>query len=420
MTHLRKILSIILLFVISLGIAKTQAQSSKKTMFKFPDTGLQTSFTITYGEDHDYTINPPLYKSYNQNIILDSNTLLMWQKNDGGEMSIEWARKYCDTLTLGGFTDWRLPTALEAYSLINIQKTPPAINTTYFTNTGAEYWWTSETQFGDTNKIWVTNAGGGIGNHSKLETLSAGGTKKFHVRAVRNTFSHVIENRFSVNGNLVFDSLSSLIWLQIPDTTSRTWEEALIYAENFSFGSHDNWRLPNIKELQSLVDINTANPAFQKSVFLNAITGHFWSSTTTPNQIDKAWYLDSRFGITTYALKTVKKKCWLVSSSKQASAIKNSYKNCCNTIIYPNPNNGEFYVQLPPFNTTFSSDNEINPTIIYSLKIFYPTGLLVKEISLNSLLTPVKLNQFVVGNYFIEISGGCLTSPIHGQLVIQL
>lgn len=419
MHHLRYIYSILLQLVLSLFFTKVHGQSSKKTMFKFPDTGLQTSFTNTYGEDHDYTINPPLYKSYSKDIVVDSNTLLMWQKTDGGEMSIEFARKYCDTLTLGGFTDWRLPTALEAYSLITIQKTPPAINTTYFTNTGAEYWWTSEIQVGDTNKIWVTNAGGGIGNHSKLETLSSGGTKKFHVRAVRNTYSTMVNQRFSVINNLVFDSLSSLIWIQIPDTTLKTWEEALRYAENFNTGSIDNWRLPNIKELQSLVDLNTSNPSIRKSVFPTAVIGQFWSSTTTPNQIDKAWYLDTRFGITTYALKTVQKKCWLVSSAQQTNGYHSIYNNSSNSIVYPNPNCGEFYLQLPELNTAAESENEINSTKNYCLKIFLPNGLLVNEITINNPKMPITLNPIAAGNYILEITGGRITSPIHNQLIIQ-
>jgi hypothetical protein len=250
------------IFIIAwfIGITQTKGQSIQKTLYKLPDTGLQTSFTNTFGEDDDYRINIPNYSNIFPGIVFDSITLLMWQKSDGGEMSIESARKYCDTLTLGGFTDWRLPTALEAYSLVFVQKTPPALNLNYFSNTGGEYWWTSETQHNDTNKIWVTNAGGGIGNHSKSETVSAGGTKKFHVRAVRNTFAQTIYQRYTVMQNCIFDSITSLLWIQLPDTASKTWEEALTYCQNLSIGSLSDWRLPNLKEMQSIVDLSTSNP----------------------------------------------------------------------------------------------------------------------------------------------------------------
>jgi hypothetical protein len=44
--------------------------------------------------------------------------------------------------------------------------------------------------------------------------------------------------------------------------------------------------------------------------------GKYWSSTSLPNQTTKAWYLDTRFGITTYAVKTDKLKVILVRSAE--------------------------------------------------------------------------------------------------------
>ena len=184
-----------------------------KTMKRLPDTGQTISYTSTFGEDNDYNINIPTLINNNNGTITDTVTGLMWQALDGGEMKIENAILYCDTLNLAGYTNWRLPTAQENFSILNLQNANPALSTTYFVNTGAEYWWTSERQANDTNKIWCTNAGGGIGNHPRTETMSAGGTKKFHVRAVRDIAIPIsIPSHFIDNGDsTITDNLTNLI-----------------------------------------------------------------------------------------------------------------------------------------------------------------------------------------------------------------
>jgi hypothetical protein len=277
-----------------------------KTMKRLPDTGQTTSYATTFGEDNDYNLNIPTYINNNNGTIADTVTGLMWQAGDGGEMSIENAIVFCDSLTLGGYTNWRLPNAQESFSILNLQNANPALNTTYFTNTGAEYWWTSERQANDTNKIWCTNAGGGMGNHPRTETISAGGTKKFHVRAVRDVVTPItIPNHFTDNGDsTITDNLTNLIWQKFPFTTSKTWEQALTYAENLILANAIDWRLPNIKELQSLNDEAVVQPSVTTPHFQNVGVKKYWSSTTLPNQTTKAWYWDTQFGITTYDVKT--------------------------------------------------------------------------------------------------------------------
>jgi len=270
-----------------------------------PDTGETTSYTTTFGEDNDYSINIPSFTNNGNGTITDNITGLMWQQTDGGEMTIENAVTYCNNLTLGGYSDWRLPTPIEAYSILNHQNVNPAINTTYFTLTAAEYWWTSTFQVGDATKVWCTNAGGGIGNHPKSETISAGGTKKFHVRAVRTVITPKIITRFTDNGNgTITDNLTQLIWQKVPNTTALTWEQALNYAENLSLAGATDWRLPNIKELQSLNDETLINPSINTNYFTGIGVKNYWSSTTLPNQTTKAWYWNTQFGITTYDTKT--------------------------------------------------------------------------------------------------------------------
>ncbi len=350
---------LVLLLAVFMGLI-SKAQSVVKTLQLLPDTGQVISYSATYGEDNDYSINTPSYLSNGDGTVTDLVTGLMWQQTDGGEMTIEAATTYCNSLTIGGYTDWRLPTPLESFSILNQQNVNPAISTTYFTSTLADYWWTDTFQFGDSSKVWVTNAGGGIGNHPKTETLSAGGVKKFHVRAVRDvTTPSVLTNHYTVNGDgTVTDNVTQLIWQELPNSISQTWEQALLYAEGLNLAGQTDWRLPNIKELQSLSDYSNVNPALN-STFFSALGVHnYWSSTTLkPNSTNpaSAWYWNTQFGITTYDLKsnlnyvlcvrgnpTLLDNQSVINSSKKIKVISNPFTS---KIVF-NKTNNDFYSEL--------------------------------------------------------------------------
>lgn len=106
------------------------------------------------------------------------------------------------------------------------------------------------------------------------------------------------------------------MWKQQPLQDSLNWESALQIAEETNVAGVNDWRLPNIKELQSLNDEDYSNPSINPMFNGQISVGKYWSSTSLPNQTTKAWYLDTRFGITTYALKTDKLKIVLVRTAK--------------------------------------------------------------------------------------------------------
>jgi hypothetical protein len=59
-----------------------------------------------------------------------------------------------------------------------------------------------------------------------------------------------------------------------------TWGQALSYCENSSFGGYTDWRLPTIKELQTLVAFNRYEPAINTTYFPDTLTLYpYWSST---------------------------------------------------------------------------------------------------------------------------------------------
>ena len=291
----------LLLFLLPVHVS---AQTFLRSMLKLPDTGQTSSYTSTPGEDSDYSIHPPGYMVNPDGTVTDTITGLMWQQTDGGEMTFNRAVQYCDTLTLGGFNNWRLPTPHESFSILHMQHVNPAIDPS-FTTTQAEYWWTSALQANDTGKVWVTNAGGGIGNHPKTETISAGGNKKFHVRAVRQVQLPVtLPAHFNDQGNAtITDLVTDLTWTKNISSDTLTWENALLYADTCTKGGFTDWRLPNIREIQSLNDESLVNPSISQTFFPAAGLKKIWSSTTLPNQTTKAWYLDTHFGITTYYAK---------------------------------------------------------------------------------------------------------------------
>lgn len=74
-----------------------------------------------------------------------------------------------------------------------------------------------------------------------------------------------------------------------------TWQEALVYCEELSLGSRDDWRLPNIKELRSIVDRSRYDPAID-AVFTNVTSDYYWSSTTGVSDSSYAWSVYFKYG----------------------------------------------------------------------------------------------------------------------------
>lgn len=318
----------ILILILSVSVLEIQAQ--KLLPFRLPDTGQTQDYTSTPGEDADYVINSQSFTNNGDGTITDNITGLIWQKTDGGEMTFENAITYCDNLVLGSFSDWRLPTAIELFSINNHNNLNPALNTVYFTQNAAEYWWSSEVQCNVATNVWAVNAGGGIGAHPKSETISAGGSKKFHARAVRNPFTTTFTvPHFTDNGNeTITDNFTGLTWQKIQSSTTLTWEEALLSAGSCTTAGKTDWRLPDIKELQSLNDPTLSKPSFNKTFFSSCISGNYWSSTSMKNAVTKAWDINIDYGIVSYDEKTLKQNVLLVRGG-----LDNAYLNISEALI---------------------------------------------------------------------------------------
>jgi hypothetical protein len=78
-----------------------------------------------FGQDANYGGNQPSYKNNGDGTISDLNTGLMWTQNPGGKKTYRQAAAGASKGKVGGFTDWRLPSVKELYSLILFSGTDP-------------------------------------------------------------------------------------------------------------------------------------------------------------------------------------------------------------------------------------------------------------------------------------------------------
>ena len=270
-----------------------------------------------FGQDANYNGNLPSYRDNGDGTVTDLVTGLMWQQDMGDKISYADAITKADSMTLGGFTDWRVPSIKELYSLIlftgRVKGATPYelfIDTSVFiqplgdVSTGerlidAQTWsstqYTSTTMRGDSTVFGVNFVDGRIKGYPKYVPGTANTVpRNMYFRMVRGNPAYG-KNQFMDNGDgTITDLATGLMWQQADDGTARDWEEALSYAEQLELGGYSDWRLPNAKELQSIVDYTrcpdiTGSPAIDPMFSTSEITDpdgnpgqypYFWTGTT--------------------------------------------------------------------------------------------------------------------------------------------
>ena len=213
----------------------------------------------------------------------------------------------------GGYSDWRLPTLKELYSLFDCRGTDPAsysstntsvltpfINTNYFLfawgNTALipperliDQQYASSTTFilNPSESTYQKDFGvnfsdGRIKGYDETDTLSHT-LKTFYVQLVRGGTNYGVNN-FTNNGDgTVTDLATGLVWSQSDNGSGLLWANALAWVQTrnaANYLGHNDWRLPNVKELQSIVNYSNA-PDYNN---LPAIDTNYFTCTTTTNE----------------------------------------------------------------------------------------------------------------------------------------
>ncbi len=287
--------------------------------FTLPDTGQTSCYNANgnviacagTGQDGAYIINPMSYTDNGDGTITDNNTGLMWQKQDAGtEKSLSQTTSYCKSLSLGGYSDWRIPGIMELMSIVDYSTYQPSINSTYFPNTKADYW--SDTPTADTEPCIgpCTNNWWQVNFYNGQVRLFASQYSEY-ARCVRGQGSGDFpEPQLTDNGNgTVTDSITGLMWEQgvvegcgvTAGGFTNSWTNALSYCNGLSLGGYSDWRLPNIKELTSIVNYAKYSPAIPGNFSCNG----GWSSTTDVSSPGNAWSLSVTDGSISSTIKSL-------------------------------------------------------------------------------------------------------------------
>ena len=268
-----------------------------------------------FGQDASYQGNQPFYTNNGDGTITDNVTGLMWEQDMGTKISFNDAFTKAENSNLADYTDWRVPTIKELYSLIlftgSVQGESAItlfIDTNYFnqplgnTSIGereidAQTWsstaYVGRTMNNDETVFGVNFIDGRIKGYPTYKP-SSGNANTMYFRMVRGNTDYGINNFVDNGDGTISDLATGLMWQQSDDGIARDWENALTYAESLNLGGKSDWRLPNAKELQSIVDYSRSpqttnspaiNPIFETTTITdpNGNLGqypYFWTGTT--------------------------------------------------------------------------------------------------------------------------------------------
>jgi hypothetical protein len=275
--------------------------------YVLPDTGQITCYgdigeipcpspgQAFYGQDGNYQGPQPAYLLSPDGLaVTDLNTGLMWQQaDDGVERNWDDAVAYCENLSHGAYSDWRLPRRNELVSIVDYGRCDPATDPVF--GGQPDMYWSGSTFAQYPENAWNAYLYNGSAYYYNKNFTS-------YVRCVRGW---QILGEYVNNGNgTVTDTSTGLMWQQADDGQTRTWQEALSYCEGLNLAGQTGWRLPDIRELNSLVDDTRYWPTINQA--FSSRGDFYWSGSTLAENPLKAWDVHFGIGDTTHYLKIYK------------------------------------------------------------------------------------------------------------------
>ncbi|MEI6806251.1 MAG: DUF1566 domain-containing protein, partial [Myxococcaceae bacterium] len=261
-----------------------------------PTTGLLAAWNASTGVYADATNQTNRYIVSN-GIVTDSFTGIQWQQN-ASTTAMNWtdAQRYCANQTTGSLSGWRVPNIGELGTLVDYTARSPYVNTTAFPSMPASNFWSASSDIGMASYSWYLFFSGYARTYSQTTGTSS------LVRCVRSCYKLPLSIRYIVgtgrNTGTVIDSVTGLTWQKLAPATTYTQSGAAGYCSSLILGGFtSNWRLPTIKELQTLVDYSVSqNSLIMDSVFSGERVNWYWSSTPWATSPANGWGIYFGYG----------------------------------------------------------------------------------------------------------------------------
>jgi len=220
-----------------------------------------------------------------QPIVTDGWTGLVWQDS---VQDFPWDQAVSHCAGLGnwaGLSGWRLPSTHELMSLL--QYNSGEVKSGY-PGMPEQDFWSADSRAEKQDEAWMVSFVTGAVVADKAKTESKG------VRCVTDVAAGDPGQRFyfantGPGEKVVFDSRSGLVW-QRSSSGNLNWQDALQYCEASGYGGRDDWRLPNVLELASLLDTTRwVAPFIDAEAFPLNPAAPFHTSTTVAEANSHAW-----------------------------------------------------------------------------------------------------------------------------------
>jgi hypothetical protein len=231
-------------------------------------------------------------------LVFDSVTGLTWPTSGAlSEFPLSWPEAVAAVEEMGrtrlfGRSNWRLPARVELFSLVSHQHVNPALPSGHpFLDVFPGYYWTANECARLPDQVWYVHLGGGRVHRG----MKHGSYMVWPISGPEWRLAPG-KHRFEIVSNTIRDRATGRIWLRPVSESAVSWPEAFTAVAALNESRFAGWRLPTIRELESLVDLRRHSPAFPALEPFSDVPEGFWSSTTSVYKPSYAWVLYPRDG----------------------------------------------------------------------------------------------------------------------------